>query len=359
MSALTFTSVRKTFGPVVALHGFDLDLQPGELVTLLGPSGCGKTTGLRIAAGFERADSGSVLVKDQDISKVPPHKRNMGMVFQSYSLFPNLTVAGNVEYGLRTRRIPKAERTKRVAEMLELVELGSLGDRFAHQISGGQQQRVALARALAAQPEVLLLDEPLSALDAKVRTTLRDEIRRIQTEVGITTLFVTHDQEEALAISDRICVMSQGRIEQLGTPTEVYRRPTTAFVARFVGTMNDFPAEVTGPCEVTVGGKRLSAPGAADMATGSSVSMLVRPEDLSLAEDGLPGTVTSITFRGATTLVGVRLDVFDNLVSADVGQGDADHLQIGHRVGISINGSNAVCEPASVGRPADLDDSAA
>ncbi len=345
MSALTFSSVRKTFGTNVALHGFDLDLQPGELVTLLGPSGCGKTTGLRIAAGFERADSGSILVKDTDISKVPPHKRNMGMVFQSYSLFPNLTVRGNVEYGLRTRRMAKAERIKRVNEMLELVELTSLGERFAHQISGGQQQRVALARALAVQPEVLLLDEPLSALDAKVRTTLRDEIRRIQTEVGITTLFVTHDQEEALAISDRICVMSQGRIEQLGTPTEVYRRPSTAFVARFVGTMNEFRAEVTGMSEVTVAGQRIGAPGASDMPMGSAISLLVRPEDLSLAENGLPGTVTSVTFQGATTLVGVRLDVLDILVSADVGRGAADHLQVGDRVGVGVNGSNAVCEP--------------
>ncbi len=359
MSALTFSSVRKTFGTNVALHGFDLDLQPGELVTLLGPSGCGKTTALRIAAGFERADSGSILVKDKDISKVPPHKRNMGMVFQSYSLFPNLTVRGNVEYGLRTRRMPKADRIKRVNEMLELVELTSLGERFSHQISGGQQQRVALARALAVQPEVLLLDEPLSALDAKVRTTLRDEIRRIQTEVGITTLFVTHDQEEALAISDRICVMSQGRIEQLGTPTEVYRRPTTAFVARFVGTMNEFHAEVTGASEVTVAGQRIGAPGASDMATGSAVSLLVRPEDLSLAENGLPGTVASVTFQGATTLVGVRLDVLDTLISADVGQGAADHLQIGDRVGVGIDGSNAVCEPVGVGASLAVDETAA
>ena len=283
MSALTFAGVRKTFGANVALQGFDLDLHQGELVTLLGPSGCGKTTALRIAAGFERADSGTIQVEGADISKTPPHRRNMGMVFQSYSLFPNLTVAGNVEYGLRTRGIHKATRAARVAEILDLVQLGELGARYAHQLSGGQQQRVALARALAVQPSVLLLDEPLSALDAKVRTTLRDEIRRIQTDVGITTLFVTHDQEEALAISDRICVMSQGNIEQLGTPTEVYRRPTTAFVARFVGTMNEFTAEVTGPGEVAVAGHRMAAPGAAGAATGSKLSLLVRPEDLAAA----------------------------------------------------------------------------
>ncbi len=346
MTALTFAGVRKTFGSNVALHTFDLDLQQGELVTLLGPSGCGKTTALRIAAGFERADIGAILVEGADISKMPPHKRNMGMVFQSYSLFPNLTVAGNVEYGLRTRRVAKATRNQRVAEILELVQLSALGNRYAHQLSGGQQQRVALARALAVQPRVLLLDEPLSALDAKVRTTLRDEIRRIQTEVGITTLFVTHDQEEALAISDRICVMSQGRIEQLGTPTEVYRKPATAFVARFVGTMNVLAATVSGATEVTVSGKAIGVPAAKGIAKGSAISLLVRPEDLSLAADGLPGTVTSITFQGASTLVGVRLDVLDQLVSIDVGQGGADSAALGDRVAVGVNGSNAVCEPS-------------
>ena len=347
MTTLDFISVRKTFGDNVALESLDLDVRDGELITLLGPSGCGKTTALRIAAGFEFADSGAVLVAGADITRTPAHKRNMGMVFQSYSLFPNLTVAKNIEFGLRTRGVVGGQRHLRVGEMLELVQLLPFADRYPHQLSGGQQQRVALARALAVQPRVLLLDEPLSALDAKVRTTLRDEIRRIQTEVGITTLFVTHDQEEALGISDRICVMSQGRVEQLGSPTEVYRNPATAFVARFVGSMNEFDAEVTGPSEVTVAGQRISAPGAAATPAGSRVSMLVRPEDMSLSEDGLPGTVTSVTFQGATTLVGVRLDVLDHLVRADVGRGSADHLQIGDRVAVGINGANAVCEPVS------------
>ena len=220
-------------------------MQQGELISLLGPSGCGKTTALRIAAGFEFADSGTISLGGHDISDVPAHKRNMGMVFQSYSLFPNLDVSANIEYGLRTRKIDNAPTAKaRVAEMLELVQLEAHAKKYPHQLSGGQQQRVALARALAIQPAVLLLDEPLSALDAKVRASLRDEIRRIQTEVGITTLFVTHDQEEALAISDRIAVMSQGQIEQLGTPTEIYRNPSTAFVARFIGSMNELPATV-------------------------------------------------------------------------------------------------------------------
>ncbi len=191
---------------------------------------------------------------------------------------------------------------------------------------------------------MLLLDEPLSALDAKVRTTLRDEIRRIQTEVGITTLFVTHDQEEALAISDRICVMSQGHIEQLGTPTEVYRKPATAFVARFVGTMNELPAVVSGTSEVTVMDSRVGVAAVQNIAKGTSITLLVRPEDLSLAADGLKGTVTSVTFQGASTLVGVRLDVIDRLVSVDVGQGGADLLSLGDRVGVGVNGSNAVCE---------------
>ena len=345
MTTLEFKAVRKTFGSNVALESLDLAVQPGELITLLGPSGCGKTTALRIAAGFEFADSGTVSVAGHDMSNTPAHKRNMGMVFQSYSLFPNLNVADNIDFGLRTRKVTSVERVRRVDEMLELVELGKFRDRYPHQLSGGQQQRVALARALAVEPQVLLLDEPLSALDAKVRTTLRDEIRRIQTEVGITTLFVTHDQEEALAISDRICVMSHGRIEQLGTPTEVYRRPTTAFVARFVGSMNEFAGDVVDGSTVSVAGRTFTVP-AHGQTAGEHVSVLVRPEDLSLSGDGFAGSVVSITFQGATTLVGVRLDTLDRLVSVDVGYGEADLLSVGERVQVAVSGANAVCEPA-------------
>ncbi len=344
MTTLDFISVRKTFGSTVALEGLDLDVHEGELITLLGPSGCGKTTALRISAGFEFADSGAVLVGGSDITRTPAHKRNMGMVFQSYSLFPNLTVAQNIDFGLRTRKQASAQRANRVHEMMELVQLTTMANRYAHQLSGGQQQRVALARALAIQPRVLLLDEPLSALDAKVRTTLRDEIRRIQTELGITTLFVTHDQEEALAISDRICVMSHGRVEQLGTPTEVYRRPSTAFVARFVGSMNELEGHVGEGAEVSVLGRRIGVPSAASHQTGTAVTLLVRPEDLSLADDGFPGSVASITFQGASTVVGVRLDVSDTLVSADVGQGAADHLSIGDRVSVGVLGDHGVVE---------------
>ncbi len=317
MAQLVFDAVRKTFAATTALQHLDLEVKDGELISLLGPSGCGKTTALRIAAGFEFADSGDVYVGTSKISGVPAHKRNMGMVFQSYSLFPNLTVEQNVEFGLRTRKIDRSERTTRVADTLELVQLPHLAKRYAHQLSGGQQQRVALARALAVRPAVLLLDEPLSALDAKVRTTLRDQIRRIQTEVGITTLFVTHDQEEALAISDRVGVMSQGQLEQLGTPTEVYRTPSTAFVARFVGSMNELPASVLGDDAVEVLGQTVRIRSTNGHQTGAEVCLLVRPEDLQIVDgdDGLAGTVTGVTFQGAATIVGVRLDVLDTLVS--------------------------------------------
>jgi putative spermidine/putrescine transport system ATP-binding protein len=349
MSTLTFAGVRKTFGATVALENLDLEIRDGELISLLGPSGCGKTTALRIVAGFESADSGAVLVGGNDISNVAAHKRNMGMVFQSYSLFPNLTVAQNVEFGLRTRQVPKPERHKRVAEMLDLVQLSTQSARYPHQLSGGQQQRVALARALAPSPSLLLLDEPLSALDAKVRATLREEIRRIQSELGITTIFVTHDQEEALAISDRIAVMSNGRLEQLGSPTDVYRRPSTAFVARFVGSMNELPA-VAVEGGVAVQGQLLAAPNAAAFPRGAALSILVRPEDVSLTDvnvNGLPGTVTSVTFQGATTVVGVRLDVLDLLVKAEVTHDHADELTQGSRVGVHFDGTRAVCEAAA------------
>jgi len=345
MTTLDFVSVRKTFGPTVALESLDLSVKEGELISLLGPSGCGKTTALRIAAGFEFADSGAVLVSNADITRTPAHKRNMGMVFQSYSLFPNLTVANNVDFGLRTRKMNATDRHRRVAEILDLVQLIHLADRYPHQISGGQAQRVALARALAVQPEVLLLDEPLSALDAKVRTTLRDEIRRIQTELGITTLFVTHDQEEALAISDRIGVMSNGRLEQLDTPREVYRNPSSAFVARFVGSMNELPATVAGNHAVRVGGHAVMV-SQTTQADGSSIRLLVRPEDLRLVDDGgLPGTVTTCTFQGSATVPGVRLDLLD-VVAAVYVAGIAD-LSPGERVEVAIDGQRAVCESIS------------
>ena len=350
MSALIYAGVRKTFGPTVALENFDLTLRTGELVSLLGPSGCGKTTALRIAAGFERGDSGTVEVNGKDITHLPAHRRNMGMVFQSYSLFPNLSVSGNVEFGLRTRNIEKNERTKRVAETLELVQLGALANRYPHQLSGGQQQRVALARALAVRPEVLLLDEPLSALDAKVRATLRDEIRRIQTELGITTLFVTHDQEEALAISDRVGVMSNGRLEQLDTPVAVYRHPASAFVARFVGSMNEFPGVVAGPNMVRIGKATIAVPSTAGLPDGSFVLVLVRPEDLTISMNeavdasALGGSVTATTFQGASTVATVRVDHVDRMVAVHF-SGAHSPAAVGDRVFLSIDTARALCEP--------------
>lgn len=350
MTTLSFNGVRKTFGSTVALEHFDLEVHDGELIALLGPSGCGKTTALRIAAGFEFADSGSVSVDGNEITRVAAHKRNMGMVFQSYSLFPNLTVAANVEFGLRTRKIDKDERRRRVSEALEMVQLTATANRYPHQLSGGQQQRVALARALAVQPQVLLLDEPLSALDAKVRLTLRDQIRRIQTELGITTLFVTHDQEEALGISDRVGVMSNGRLEQLGTPTEVYRSPANTFVARFVGSMNELPAETVGAGAVRVGAATVSATHA--LGSGTAIKLLVRPEDLRLhpeetPDDGIAGTVVARTFQGAATVVSVRLDVVDTLVAVHVSGMGAATLAAGDRTTVTIDGSRALCEKLS------------
>jgi len=349
LSNLKFDRIRKTFGGNVALHGLDLDVNEGELISLLGPSGCGKTTALRIAAGFESADSGAVLVGDHDISRMPPHKRNMGMVFQSYSLFPNLNVSDNIEYGLRTRKLDRGASRARVAEMIELVQLGPHAKKYPHQLSGGQQQRVALARALAIEPSVLLLDEPLSALDAKVRTTLRDQIRRIQTEVGITTLFVTHDQEEALAISDRIAVMSQGQMEQLGTPGEIYGRPTTAFVARFIGSMNELPGTVVDGGAVRVGDIPITVGRTIPAGGEPHVNLLVRPEDSHIIANGapgLPGTIASITFEGAATTVGVRLDVLDVLAKVHVVGSIEGKYELGDRVKVGFDGTRALVEPA-------------
>ena len=313
MSGLTVRGLTKRFGDVVALDGLDLDLHPGELVSLLGPSGCGKTTVLRVVAGFETPDEGTVHVGGKDITGVPANRRDMGMVFQAYSLFPHLTARGNVEFGLRLRRSPTGVRRARADELLDLVGLSRHAGRYPHQLSGGQQQRVALARALAIRPQLLLLDEPLSALDAKVRVGLREEIRRIQAELGITTLFVTHDQEEALAVSDRVGVMSEGRLEQLDAPAVVYRQPATPFVAQFVGVSNVLEG-VAEDSAVVVLGHRVPAEHAAGFPRGVPVRLLVRPEEMRLraagdaGPGGLPGAVLGSTFLGPVTRVAVRLD---------------------------------------------------
>ena len=258
MPYLELQKLHKEFGDFTAIEEIDVALEPGEFLSLLGPSGCGKTTALRIVAGFETPTSGRVVIEGNDVTNIPANKRDMGMVFQAYSLFPNMTAEANVEFGLRIRGESGVVRRKRVEELLELVGLTAAAKRYPHQLSGGMQQRVALARALAIEPRVLLLDEPLSALDAKVRVQLREEIRRLQTQLGITTLYVTHDQEEALSISDRVAVLSHGRIEQIGSPAEIYNAPGTPFVAEFIGTMNRLEATVADSGQVQVGGSVLA-----------------------------------------------------------------------------------------------------
>jgi putative spermidine/putrescine transport system ATP-binding protein len=328
--AVHLEGLRRTFGSVHALDDLDLQIAAGELVALLGPSGCGKTTALRVLAGLEDADGGRVLVGGKDVTGLPANRRDMGMVFQAYSLFPHLTAVQNVEFGLKLRgrrRVPG-----RAAEMLELVGLSSHGDRYPHQMSGGQQQRVALARALAIEPAVLLLDEPLSALDAKVRVQLREEIKRIQTEVGTTTLFVTHDQEEALAVADRVGVMRAGRLEQLATPAEVYQRPVSAFVADFVGLSNRLPGTVSGAVISVLGTELpLVTPGADGAATA-----LVRPEavDVTPAPDGT-GRVLTSSFLGPTSRVIVT--VGETLVVAQVASSQLPALAPGTAVNVTFH----------------------
>jgi putative spermidine/putrescine transport system ATP-binding protein len=326
------------YGPVVALDRLDLTIEPGQLVALLGPSGCGKTTTLRLLAGLEDADDGRVIVAGRDITHVPANKRDMGMVFQAYSLFPHMTVRQNVAFGLRLRRVGAAERDQRAMDMLELVGLAEQASRYPHQLSGGQQQRVALARALAIEPQVLLLDEPLSALDAKVRAQLRDEIRRIQLEVGITTLFVTHDQEEALAIADRVGVMRAGHLEQLAPPTEVYSRPATSFVAEFVGLSNRLAGEVKDGSVIVRG---CTLPLVERDTPNGQVVALVRPEAVTLASQRaaepagpLAGTVIAVTFLGATSRVTV--DLGDARILAQLSTADATALSAGSPVALTI-----------------------
>ena len=321
---LKIDRITKSFKDNLVVKGVDLAFNKGEFVSLLGPSGCGKTTILRMIAGFEKPSTGTIVVDGKDITNLPPNQRKIGMVFQAYALFPNLNVAENIGFGLKIAHVARPEREARVEEMLKLIGLPGYGKRFPFELSGGQQQRVALARALAPRPRMLLLDEPLSALDAKIRVSLREEIRAIQRELGITTVFVTHDQEEALSISDRIVVMNAGNVEQFGTPFEIYNRPATRFAATFVGTLNTIGATVADPAtrSVSIDGQVVSIPSLpANTSKGDRISLTMRPEAVSLATGQLRdivlnGTVTEVNFLGSVIRLKIKLG--DNSIDVDI-----------------------------------------
>ncbi len=320
MAFLDINHASKIFAGAPAVHDFDLHIDKGELVSFLGPSGCGKTTTLRMVAGFEAPTSGTIVLDGQDITDKAPSQRDVGMVFQAYALFPNMTVGDNVGFGLKIAKKPKEEIAERVKEMLGLIRMPELGDRYPYQLSGGQQQRVALARALAIAPRVLLLDEPLSALDAKIRIELRYEIRRIQQQLKITTIYVTHDQEEALTLSDRVVVMSAGKIEQVGSPFDIYNYPSTAFVASFVGTLNQMRCRVVdaGAGKLALGDQQFKT--SAPIKAGAAEALvMLRPEELHMGaregDNSLTGKVESVAFLGS--VVRVHLKLGDSVVTLD------------------------------------------
>jgi putative spermidine/putrescine transport system ATP-binding protein len=315
MAYLTLSNISKQFADTYAVQDFNLDIDKGEFVSFLGPSGCGKTTTLRMVAGFEIPTAGKITLDGADITNKAPNQRHVGMVFQSYALFPNMTVSQNIGFGLRVRKASEAEIKARVKEMVSLVNLEKHADKYPFQLSGGQQQRVSLARALAIRPNVLLLDEPLSALDAKIRVSLRAEIRSIQKRLGITAIFVTHDQEEALSISDRIVVMYDGNVEQVGTPFDIYNFPRTSFVANFVGSLNTAAAEVIDPEKglLSMDGVQLVSAAKMDgLRKGDKVRIAIRPERFSFASDGkkpnvLDCQIENITFLGSVVRVHILI----------------------------------------------------
>ena len=325
MSFLELNNINKTFGGgLQVVKDFNMHIAKGEFVSFLGPSGCGKTTTLRMVAGFELPTSGSIRIDGVEQNNLKTSQRNIGMVFQAYALFPNMTAAQNVAFGLRVKNKSREETASTVADMLKLVGLEHLADRYPFQLSGGQQQRVALARALAIKPQVLLLDEPLSALDAKIRVSLREEIREIQRKLGITTIFVTHDQEEALSISDRIVVMHQGRADQIGTPFEIYNKPATKFVANFVGTLSTIEARVADPAanSVNIGNSTVTLPEPiGDVKAGDRITLALRPEALALngaegRDYALTGKVEAVSFLGS--VIRTRLNVDGQPLSFDI-----------------------------------------
>jgi spermidine/putrescine transport system ATP-binding protein len=364
-SALDLLAVTKKFGTFTAVDAADLSIPKGEFFALLGPSGCGKTTTLRMVAGLEQPTSGQVCIDGKDVTGVPAYKRPVNTVFQSYALFPHLTIAENVAFGLRRKRVKGIEA--KVAEALELVELGHLGERKATQLSGGQQQRVALARAIVNQPALLLLDEPLGALDLKLRRQMQIELKRIQTEVGLTFVHVTHDQEEAMTMADRIAVMNKGRIEQMGPPEDLYELPHTAFVANFLGQSNLARGEVTevrsdGAVGVDVGGTRILVRSDRAATTKGTVFVGVRPEKITMLVEGQdsppghnvlgPGVVTDVSFTGVSTQYQVEVPgvgtfgVFaQNLVgAATVGLGATVNLAWSARYTFALDGAEDAAE---------------
>jgi putative spermidine/putrescine transport system ATP-binding protein len=312
MAFIELRGVVKSFGRNTVVKGLSLEVEKSEFVSFLGGSGCGKTTTLRMIAGFETPSDGSILLDGADVSGIPPNRRNLGMVFQNYALFPNMTVRRNIAFGLKVAGTKGNEAGKRVDEMLELIHMGEFAERYPHQLSGGQQQRVALARALARRPAALLLDEPLSALDAKIRVRLRDDIRAIQRSLGITTIYVTHDQEEALSISDRVAVMREGLIEQIGTPFEIYNRPATAYVSSFIGTLNVLSARVGDPATGTliVEGQAMSLGRPLEAAAGEEMRLCLRPEALSSEGRGsvrLMGKLENVKLLGSIVRLVIKV----------------------------------------------------
>jgi putative spermidine/putrescine transport system ATP-binding protein len=365
MTFLELTGINKQFAGTTAVEDFNLAADRGEFVSFLGPSGCGKTTTLRMIAGFEFPNAGRIRIADKDVTDQPPNRRNVGMVFQSYALFPNMTVAGNIGFGLKVRKRPKDAIAKRVDELLAMIHLEGRGGRYPYQLSGGQQQRVALARALAIEPQVLLLDEPLSALDAKIRVALRKEIRSIQRQLGITTVYVTHDQEEALSLSDRVVVMSEGRIEQIGTPSEIYNFPATPFVASFVGTLNLLHAKVVDPTGggLEIEGQKVRTDRAIPAPVGTLVSVTLRPESISLGDgvagaNHLKGPLQDVSFLGS--IVRMRVGLGKATTSLSLDRFNDPHLTlppVGQDVTVTfapeaclVLADNPTTEPAS--RPA-------
>ena len=324
MSSLQLENVRKRFGAKTVVDGFDLAVSEGEFVSLLGGSGCGKTTTLRIVAGLESADSGNIFIDGQDVAGVPTERRKIGMVFQHYALFPTMSVRKNIGFGLEVAGLPRAEIGSRIDEMLDLIDLHDHAGHYPWQLSGGQQQRVALARALASRPRVLLLDEPLSALDARIRTRLGTDIRAIQRKLRITTIYVTHDQEEALSLSDRVVVMNEGKVEQVGSPAEIYNEPASPFVAGFIGTLNMLDATVLDPEAgmVAVAGQAVEVGAGIGRETGARLRLALRPERIGLADsedgalNGLRGTITAASFLGS--IVRVTLSIGGQPLCVDV-----------------------------------------